>query len=29
MSTEYLVSGLIAFLLLAYLAWAMLKPERF
>jgi K+-transporting ATPase KdpF subunit len=29
MSWEYIVSGLIALALLAYLVYAMLKPERF
>jgi len=26
---DYLVSGVVAFLLLVYLGWAMFKPERF
>jgi K+-transporting ATPase KdpF subunit len=29
MSLEYIISGLIALVLLAYLIYAMLKPERF
>jgi K+-transporting ATPase KdpF subunit len=29
MSSEYIISGLIALLLLAYLVYAMLRPERF
>jgi len=29
MNWEYLLSGLVAFLLLAYLTYALLKPERF
>ncbi|HET9529833.1 MAG TPA: K(+)-transporting ATPase subunit F [Blastocatellia bacterium] len=29
MSLEYIISGLIALLLLAYLTYALLKPERF
>lgn len=29
MNVEYIVSGLIALLLLAYLAYALLKPEKF
>jgi K+-transporting ATPase KdpF subunit len=26
---EYIVSGIVAVLLLVYLGWAMFKPERF
>jgi len=26
---DYIVSGIIALLLLVYLGWAMVKPERF
>jgi K+-transporting ATPase KdpF subunit len=29
MSLEYIISGLIALALLAYLVYAMLKPEKF
>lgn len=29
MNTEYIVSGLIALLLLGYLMYALLKPEKF
>jgi K+-transporting ATPase KdpF subunit len=29
MSTEYTICGLIALLLLAYLMYALLKPEKF
>jgi K+-transporting ATPase KdpF subunit len=29
MSFEYIISGLIALLLLAYLTYALLKPEKF
>jgi K+-transporting ATPase KdpF subunit len=29
MNVEYLISGLVALLLLAYLLYALLKPERF
>jgi len=29
MNWEYLLSGLVALLLLAYLTYALLKPERF
>ena len=29
MNAEYLISGFIALLLLIYLVYAMLKPERF
>jgi K+-transporting ATPase KdpF subunit len=29
MNTEYMVSGIIALLLLFYLMYALLKPERF
>jgi K+-transporting ATPase KdpF subunit len=29
MNTEYIISGIIAVLLLGYLTYAMLKPERF
>ncbi|HEY7543943.1 MAG TPA: K(+)-transporting ATPase subunit F [Blastocatellia bacterium] len=29
MNTEYLISGLIALLLLVYLMYALLKPEKF
>ncbi|MGA9772236.1 MAG: K(+)-transporting ATPase subunit F [Blastocatellia bacterium] len=29
MNVEYIISGLIALLLLAYLAYALLKPEKF
>ena len=29
MNTEYIVSGIIALLLLVYLMYALLKPEKF
>ena len=29
MNTEYIVTGIIALLLLAYLGFALLKPEKF
>lgn len=29
MNTEYIVTGIIAFLLLGYLIMALLKPEKF
>jgi K+-transporting ATPase KdpF subunit len=29
MNTEYIISGIIAVLLLGYLTYALLKPERF
>lgn len=29
MNTEYLISGVIAILLLVYLMYALLRPERF
>jgi K+-transporting ATPase KdpF subunit len=29
MNAEYIISGIIALLLLAYLMYALLKPERF
>jgi K+-transporting ATPase KdpF subunit len=29
MSLEYIISGLISLLLLAYLTYALLKPEKF
>ncbi|HSF24515.1 MAG TPA: K(+)-transporting ATPase subunit F [Blastocatellia bacterium] len=29
MNVEYLISGIVALLLLAYLMYALLKPERF
>jgi K+-transporting ATPase KdpF subunit len=29
MNLEYIISGLIALLLLAYLTYALLKPEKF
>ena len=29
MNVEYIISGLIALFLLAYLAYALLKPEKF
>ncbi|HXU38787.1 MAG TPA: K(+)-transporting ATPase subunit F [Blastocatellia bacterium] len=29
MNTEYLISGIIALLLLIYLMYALLKPEKF
>ena len=29
MNTEYIISGLIALVLLAYLLYALLKPEKF
>jgi K+-transporting ATPase KdpF subunit len=29
MNTEYIVSGIIALLLLSYLMYALLKPEKF
>ena len=29
MSTEYIISGIIALLLLVYLMYALLKPEKF
>ena len=29
MNTEYIISGIIAVLLLGYLSYALLKPERF
>jgi K+-transporting ATPase KdpF subunit len=29
MNAEYIISGIVALLLLAYLTYALLKPERF
>jgi K+-transporting ATPase KdpF subunit len=29
MNVEYIISGIVALLLLAYLMYALLKPERF
>lgn len=29
MNAEYIISGIVAFLLLGYLTYALLKPERF
>lgn len=29
MNTEYIISGIIALLLLAYLMYALLRPEKF
>ena len=29
MNTEYIITGIIALLLLGYLAYALLRPERF